>query len=265
MKAIDRPNYKLTGHIEEPYDIDYDIFGLHKKKTLVTGELRLIQYFRNRYDGVYSDLVVKEERTYTRNGYGLVEYRDQVSTWYLEDGTIGCVKPYQPKHEETFRIITSFDMFLGNYEFITEASQITLDFFNAQLISNISLLMSITGIVEFVHGLVVVLPNKTIIQYDSQLESFIGAVPLRKYYDPQASMEEAEYRRSNLLSDAKLYTASQVGLTNALDLMTSVNSEISLYVQGEQTALLLAIEDSTKEYMTQGIKDTLKVILTLND
>jgi hypothetical protein len=186
------PVFKLTGLINPPYDIDYDLYGLHKKKTLVTGELQLIEYFRN-YDGItYSDLVVKEERAYTRNVYGLVEYRDQVSTWYLEDDTVGCVKPY----------LTD-----GNGDII----------------------------------------------------------PLRKYYNSQESMEEAEYRRSNLLSDAKLYTASQVGLANALDLMTSVNAEISLYVQGEQTALINALNASVKPYMTQEIKDTLTVILTLND
>ena len=181
MKAIDLPNFKLTGEIDSPINLDYDIYGLHKKKTLVTGELQLVEYFRN-YDGItYSDLVVKEERTYTRNKMGLVEYRVQLSTWYLEDDSIGCTKE------------------------------------------------------------------------------------MIKYYNIQESMEEAEYRISNLLTDAKLYTAGQVGLTNALDLMTSVNAEISLYIQGEQTALINALNASTKPYITQEIKDTLTFILTLND
>lgn len=189
---ISTPVYKLTGILNDPRNLDYDIYGLHKKKTIVRGELVLIEYYKN-YNGIiYSDLVVKEERTYTRNEYGLVLYRDQISSWYLTDGTIGCVKPYLKDENDEI-------------------------------------------------------------------------IPLRKYYNPQEQMEEAEQRRSNLLADAKLYTASQVGLPNALDLMKSVSSEISLYIQGEQDSLLNAISVSDKPYLTQEIKDTLILILTLND
>lgn len=179
MIALDQPNYKITGEIEAPLDIDYNIFGLHKSKTFVTGELRLVEYFKE-FDGTtYSNLVVKEERAYTRNAWDLAEYRTQTSTWYLEDDTIGCTK------------VTT------------------------------------------------------------------------KYYNPQESMEEAEYRRTNLLSDAKLYTASVVGLPDALDFMKSVNTEISLYIQGEQDSLLVAIAASTKPYLDPTIKATLAAILTL--
>lgn len=179
--ATPSPVYKLTESLDDPRNLDYDIYGLHKKKTIVAGELVLVEYYKN-YNGTdYSDLVVSETRNYVRNAYGLVTYRTQVSYWYLTNDTIGCTKT------------------------------------------------------------------------------------TTKYYNVQESMEEAETRRRNLLSDAKLYTASQVGLTNALDLMTSVNAEISLYIQGEQTALITAINNSTKEYLTQEIKDTLVYLLTLND
>jgi len=179
--AVPIPVYKLTNELEAPLTLDYDLFGLHKKRTFNQGELNLVEYYRN-YDGeTYSDLIVKEEKVYNRNMYGLVDTRVQTTSWYLTDDTVGCTK------------VTT------------------------------------------------------------------------KYFSNQDAMYEAETRRSNMLADAKLYTASQVGLANALDLMTSVNSEISLYVQGEQTALINSIQTSTKPYLTQEIKDTLAYILTLND
>jgi len=178
MRVLDQANYKLTGHSEEPLEIDYNIFGLHKKKTIVQGELQSIEYYKS-YDGVtYSDLVVDEQRVYTRDAWGLVLYRTQTSTWYLEDNSVGCTK-------------------------------------------------------------VVI-----------------------KYYNPQETMEEFTMRMSNLMSEAKLYVASQVGLPDALDFMTSLNTEISLYIQGEHTALLNAITASTKPYLTPTIISDLTTILT---
>jgi hypothetical protein len=47
--------------------------------------------------------------------------------------------------------------------------------------------------------------------------------------------------------------------------MSSVNNEISLYIQGLQQPLLDAIAASTKPYLTQLMKDTLVPILTIND
>jgi hypothetical protein len=89
---IDNPVFKLTGSLDSPVNIDYDVFGLHKKRTLNQGELSLVEYFKN-YDGeTYSDLVVKEERTYTRDSNNLVQYRTQTSTWYLTDDTVGATK-----------------------------------------------------------------------------------------------------------------------------------------------------------------------------
>jgi hypothetical protein len=181
MKSIDQPNYKLTDNVEEPIDLDYDIYGLHKNRTFNQGELQQVDYYRNYNGETYSDLVVSESRTYQRNVMGLVEYRTQVSTWYLTDDSVGC--------------------------------------------------------------------TKTTI----------------KYYNIQEAMQEAETRRSNLLSNAKLYTASQVGMENALDFMKAVNNEISLYIQGEQDSLLNAIQASTKPYLNPTIIGTLIYILTLND
>jgi hypothetical protein len=87
-------NFKISGHNADPSFVDYDILGLHKKRTLIKGELRIIEYFRNFDGNVYSDLIVKEERTFIRNEILMALYRIQKSTWYFEDGEEGLVKEY---------------------------------------------------------------------------------------------------------------------------------------------------------------------------
>lgn len=92
MKSIDGNNFKINGAMESPMNLDYDIMGFHKKRTITKGELLSVEYYRN-FDGTtYSDLVVKEERVYTRNAMGLVMYRSMIISWYFEDGTVGEVK-----------------------------------------------------------------------------------------------------------------------------------------------------------------------------
>ncbi len=86
--------YKINDSIDDPSLIDYDILGLHKKRTIVKGELILVEYFRDFDDiaQVYSDLVVKETRSYVRNQIGLALSRDMEITWYLKNGEIGVIK-----------------------------------------------------------------------------------------------------------------------------------------------------------------------------
>lgn len=92
MRSIDGNNFKINGTTETPVNLDYDIFGFHKKRTIVTGELVSVEYHRN-FDGTtHSDIVVKEQRTYTRNEMGMVMYRTMSIDWYFEDGSVGEVK-----------------------------------------------------------------------------------------------------------------------------------------------------------------------------
>jgi len=90
MKAAGSPNFKITGEMDNPSRLDYDILGLYKKPTIIKGELVLVEYYRN-YDGVtYSDLVIKETRQYLRDPQTTLAYkRIQTSTWYMEDDSIG--------------------------------------------------------------------------------------------------------------------------------------------------------------------------------
>jgi hypothetical protein len=103
------PNYaeskyfKINQSTNNPSTLDYDILGFNKKRTIVTGELRLVEYYKN-YDAsanTYSDLVVVETRDYTRDEIGIAKYRNLSSNWLLNDGTTGLTinstKYYTPE------------------------------------------------------------------------------------------------------------------------------------------------------------------------
>lgn len=99
MRVLNLQNFKINGTLDDPTDIDFDIRGYNKKRIVVTGELRTIEYYRN-YDvnTGYNDLVVKEDRVYYRNTVGIVQYRTLTITYYLEDDTIGLVNTCVPKY-----------------------------------------------------------------------------------------------------------------------------------------------------------------------
>src|SRR3990170_5286138 len=85
-------NFKLTGNCKDPSLVDYNLFGFHKKRTIVDGELTVIDYYRT-YDGAtYSDLVVKETRAYNRDVNRFPVTRDLSIDFYYEDGTVGLTK-----------------------------------------------------------------------------------------------------------------------------------------------------------------------------
>jgi hypothetical protein len=95
--------FVINDSISDPSMIDYDILGFNKKRTIVAGELRLVEYYKN-YDAsanTYSDLVVVETRDYTRDEIGIAKYRNLSSNWLLNDGTTGLTinstKYYTPE------------------------------------------------------------------------------------------------------------------------------------------------------------------------
>jgi hypothetical protein len=84
-------NYKLTNSQENPVHIDYDVYGFHKQRNIVAGELILVNYYRN-YDSIseiYSDLILKENREYFRDVNGMVKHRIQKTEWIMADETVG--------------------------------------------------------------------------------------------------------------------------------------------------------------------------------
>jgi len=71
MRSVDSPNYKITGSLEEPININLDAFPLFKQRvygqpgTVDNGRLIEVYHYKN-FDGEnYLDLVVKETISYT--------------------------------------------------------------------------------------------------------------------------------------------------------------------------------------------------------
>jgi len=91
---MDGQNFKINDSTDSPINLDYDILGLHKKRTITQGELRLVEYYKeyNPSGGTFSNLVLQEYRDYTRDAFGLVQYRTQTTHWLLDDGTTGATK-----------------------------------------------------------------------------------------------------------------------------------------------------------------------------
>ena len=91
--------YNFTKNIEPkdfsvaPYDLNYDVLGFHKKRTFNKGEIKTVEYYGS-YDftgQTYTDLIVKETRTYYRINQ-MLNRRHLYIEWYLCDGTVGAIK-----------------------------------------------------------------------------------------------------------------------------------------------------------------------------
>lgn len=92
----EQKKFKINDSNEDPSKIDYDILGFNKKRTIIKGELRQVEYYRN-YDAsaqTYSDLVVSEFRDYIRDEIGIAQYRNLTSNWVLNDNTTGLTKSF---------------------------------------------------------------------------------------------------------------------------------------------------------------------------
>ncbi len=89
-------NYMLTVDPSEfyipPYDYNYNIYGLYKKRFFNKGELYKTEYYGYvDSGGTYQDLVLTEYREYFRKDMYVFKRRLDIN-WYLEDGTTGATK-----------------------------------------------------------------------------------------------------------------------------------------------------------------------------
>lgn len=89
-------NFKINNSQESPVNIDYNIFGFHKKRTIVKGELIKVEYYRNfdEISNAYSDLILTESRQYYRDFIGLVKKRKLSICWNLIDESTGMTNSY---------------------------------------------------------------------------------------------------------------------------------------------------------------------------
>lgn len=86
-------NSEPKDFVKPPFDINYDILGLYKKRTFNKGELNKVEYY-GEYDvsgDTFNNLVVCEERTYYRVNE-MVNRREMDIHWILDDGTTGSTK-----------------------------------------------------------------------------------------------------------------------------------------------------------------------------
>ncbi len=76
-----------------PFNYDYDIIGLHKKRYFNKGELGKVEYYTtyNPLTSEYSGLCVVENRVYHRYNR-MINRREMDITWYYNDGTSGETK-----------------------------------------------------------------------------------------------------------------------------------------------------------------------------
>lgn len=75
-----------------PFDFNYDLYGLYKKRTFNKGELNKIDYYGYVDSGrTFQDLILTEHREYFRKDSNVYK-RKVLIDWYLEDGTVGANK-----------------------------------------------------------------------------------------------------------------------------------------------------------------------------
>lgn len=188
IHAISQIPFKINGNVGDPSDINFDIKGYYKKRTVIKGELTIIEYYRNYVysSDTYTDLVVKESRVFDRNLLGLVNFRTLIIDWYVEDDTIGLSK-----------------------------EQI-------------------------------------------------------KYYSKDEVIQEGMTRRNNMISAAKLVLLNELKLTvgeptnqqYGFDFLLGVSTQMTYFKEGYIQPLRDAVQDSTKPYFNQDIKDKIITELT---
>lgn len=87
MKTVDPVEF-----YSPPFDYNYNIIGLSKKREFTKGELERIDYYGYVDSGMtYQDLVLTEYRTFYRKNR-MVYKRKMTVDWYLENGMTGATK-----------------------------------------------------------------------------------------------------------------------------------------------------------------------------
>lgn len=93
--------FRIFDKTISPIEIDY-VTGLtvklHRKSILVRGECRSEEFYENYNGTTYSNLIVKENHSFTRDSLGFAIKRDTVINWYNEDGTINALAKNLPKY-----------------------------------------------------------------------------------------------------------------------------------------------------------------------
>lgn len=84
------PNNYRIDTAKPPFDIDFSKAStpkLHRKSILVKGECRSEEWYESVNNGVFTNLVIKENHTYTRDALGFARKRNTIITYYNSDNT----------------------------------------------------------------------------------------------------------------------------------------------------------------------------------
>jgi hypothetical protein len=91
-----------------PHDVDF-LTGLtvklHRKQTMVKGEVQVEQYFLNFNGTSYSDEVVKETHSFARDVFGFAKYRSTTVEWFLKCNKVAPNKKIWVKHYDMLQSI----------------------------------------------------------------------------------------------------------------------------------------------------------------
>lgn len=95
-KAVKINRFLPSGSIYEvPVNVDF-VSGLsvklHRKSIIVKGEVQREEFYEFCTNGVFSNLILKEETSFTRNALGFPLYKEVTITWINEDETENTIK-----------------------------------------------------------------------------------------------------------------------------------------------------------------------------
>lgn len=91
-----------------PFDLDFLTsltIKLHRKQTMIKGEVQTEEYYQSFDGSQYSGLVVKESNTYTRDSLGFALYRTTTVEWVLKNGQMSDKKKVWKKFYDPLQMI----------------------------------------------------------------------------------------------------------------------------------------------------------------
>lgn len=100
MRSLDRVNFKINKNTNSPINLNHRAYGLYDVKTYTQGEVSKIEYYSTYENDEFSDLVVDEIITYTKDSLGFFIERSINTRWYLEDNSIGIEKILTKKYND---------------------------------------------------------------------------------------------------------------------------------------------------------------------
>lgn len=187
-----------------PFDYNYNILGLSKKRSFIKGELQKIDYYGYvDSGGTYQDLVLTEYREFFRKDRFVYKRRMRVD-WYLTDDSIGSYKETEKYYsiEESLKlgerrrrnVISDLKIYsIGLIQMISGVTQIEATMIGMGFLAKIT-----SEITQYIEGIEDPFKNKLLTYSDSEsnwLDAVIpdtGGVIVRHYLFSAVDMDYAD-------------------------------------------------------------------------